>query len=108
VIGAIRRLGGFLDENGLDIGARGIAIDHNAFKYQRRRLRLTQDDVAKLLGVKTQQISHVESNRNGLSLLRLLAALAAFGVPASEILSEKIRPATPDNVRSIREAKAKK
>jgi DNA-binding transcriptional regulator YiaG len=83
---AIRTLTTFLEANGLDLKARKYLIDPGAFKYQRRRKRLTQEALGAYLGVRTSQISHVEQNRNSLSLPRLLLALTLLDVEAREIL----------------------
>lgn len=84
---AISLIRDFLAVNGLDHAARKHAINPTAFRYQRRRNRLTQEALARALGVKAPQISHVEQGRNSLSLPRIVLALSCFGVQADEILA---------------------
>ncbi|RAJ10725.1 putative transcriptional regulator [Chitinophaga skermanii] len=59
----------------------------NTIKVQRAKKNLTQDDVAKLVGVSRQTINTIESNKYVPSTVLALKLAKVFEVPLEEIFS---------------------
>ncbi len=56
------------------------------FSLFRRRMRLTQKEAAKLIGVKSYQLANYESNRSEPSLKTLIAMSKVYNASADQLL----------------------
>ena len=56
------------------------------FSLYRRRMRLTQKEAAKLIGVKSYQLANYESNRSEPSLKTLIAMAKTYHVSTDQLL----------------------
>ena len=78
------------------------------FSLYRRRMRLTQKEAAKLIGVKSYQLANYESNRSEPSLKTLIAMSKAYHVSTDQLLGVTKKPLLEPNEDLINEQEAEK
>ena len=78
------------------------------FSLYRRRMRLTQKEAAKLIGVKSYQLANYESNRSEPSLKTLIAMSKAYHVSTDQLLGVTRKPLLEPNEDLINEQEAQK
>ena len=67
------------------------------FSLFRRRMRLTQKEAAKLIGVKSYQLANYESNRSEPSLKTLIAMSKVYNASTDQLLGiSKKTPSEPN------------
>ena len=78
------------------------------FSLYRRKMRLTQKEAAKLIGVKSYQLANYESNRSEPSLKTLIAMSKAYHVSTDQLLGVTRKPLLEPNEDLINEQEAEK
>ena len=78
------------------------------FSLYRRRMRLTQKEAAKLIGVKSYQLANYESNRSEPSLKVLIAMAKAYRVSTDQLLGVTRKPLLEPNEDLINEREAER
>ena len=78
------------------------------FSLYRRRMRLTQKEAAKLIGVKSYQLANYESNRSEPSLKALIAMAKAYQVSTDQLLGITHKPLLEPDEDLINEQEAEK
>ena len=58
----------------------------NKIKQYRRSLKLTQDDLANIIGCDRVTVSNIEEAKNGTTVLRLFQISAALNIPIINLL----------------------
>lgn len=61
------------------------------FKYYREKVKLTQKDAAKLLGVKSYQLANYETNRTEPNIQTLINMSSIYKVTIDELLNNKVQ-----------------
>ena len=78
------------------------------FSLYRRRMRLTQKEAAKMIGVKSYQLANYESNRSEPSLKVLIAMARAYHVSTDQLLGVTKKPLLEPNEDLINEQEAER
>ena len=78
------------------------------FSLYRRRMRLTQKEAAKLIGVKSYQLANYESNRSEPSLKVLIAMAKAYHISTDQLLGVTRKPLLEPNEDLINEQEAER
>jgi len=73
----------------------------NRLREQRRRSRLSQDDVARLLGISVAAVSRHESGHHGLSRAFVIRYAKLFKVTAAELYVELVSDDEANNAASL-------
>ena len=61
------------------------------FKYYREKVKLTQKEAAKLLGVKSYQLANYETNRTEPNIQTLINMSSIYKVTIDELLNNKMQ-----------------
>lgn len=61
------------------------------FKYYREKVKLTQKEAAKLLGVKSYQLANYETNRTEPNIQTLINMSSIYKVTIDELLNNKVQ-----------------
>ena len=78
------------------------------FSLYRRRMRLTQKEAAKLIGVKSYQLANYESNRSEPSLKVLIAMAKTYHVSTDQLLGVTKKSLSEPNEEFINEQEAER
>ena len=78
------------------------------FSLYRRRMRLTQKEAAKLIGVKSYQLANYESNRSEPSLKTLIAMSKAYHISTDQLLGVTKKPLLEPNEDLIDQQEAER